>query len=909
MSEAQALLPLPLDTWGGLISSTEMPPQNVPAGGATDCADIQFLENGVQTRGGLVSQAALLATGNPTVNYLKTFTDLSGNNYLLYLDSLGNMRSEFPQGVVSLLSSIVVPGTRCRSTTLFGREYQAIHDGKFGLDIPRQFDTTNFDRVTQEGPGAPPTVVDAAAETAFTIAANNAVRSNNIVTITFSAPHGMQIGQQVNVAGMTDATFNANGFTILTVPSTTQITYAQQAANSTTGTGTVTLAPQITAGVHGVAVAFITRQGYTTRLSPTGTYSALGGRRATVSNIPTGPSNVVGRVLAFTAAGFQNYFSVVPGTQPAGNMVIADNTTTSITLDFSDTTLLSGQSQDYLYNLRVLGECAGVIDYSNRLFWWGERNQIRQFVNVGFDGGFSGATPLGWTNVNAGGAQEPNFVIWGSAYSITGDGATAQRGKITQSAYQDFLGVPLIQPNISYSVRVRVARNTALAQGTLHINLQSTNGAFTTAGLSITAAQAGTSYAEFIGVLVPNNQITGQTPTDLLLQLYADGTPTNGGIFYVDNIEIFPTLTPTNLSTVRASRNTLLLGPQPEAYDALNGVLSVYQQDGQRVTNAFRIREKLYFVKERSLYVTSDDGANEPAAWTISQVSSRVGTTSCRGVGIGEDWVVIAGRDGLYIFWGPQPEKLSKEIQPLWNQINWQFGHTIWVTIDTLLRRIYVGVPLGTATSPNRILMLDYRGLDSAADIAAHSSVHFSAYTGKVLALGNARKWCPWFISANDADMVERSDGTKQFFLGNGAGNGKVYQITDVANFANQATFGDDGVAINGYYQTYFCPGIIEEQQFQFGGHRKLFGYLTMTIEGSGTLNLSGVTPTTNALFILPSMSLSNAGIRDQELLTNILYERIAYNMGTNAVGSWFRISKLTPSLMRDPWSPVRGIN
>src|SRR5258708_3903247 len=171
MSEAASLIPLPLDTWGGLVSSLEMPPQNVPAGGATDCADVQFLENGVQTRGGLVSQVPLLAAGNPTINYLKTFTDLRGNNYMLYLDSLGNMRSEFPQGTVTSLSASIVAAARCRSTTLFGREYQAIHDGKFGIDIPRQFDTTNFDRVSQEGPGAPPTVVDAAAEVAFNIVA------------------------------------------------------------------------------------------------------------------------------------------------------------------------------------------------------------------------------------------------------------------------------------------------------------------------------------------------------------------------------------------------------------------------------------------------------------------------------------------------------------------------------------------------------------------------------------------------------------------------------------------------------------------------------------------------------------------------------------------------------------------
>lgn len=878
-----------------------------------------FLEGGVQTRPALVSQAALLAAGNPTINYLKTFTDLSGNNWLMYLDSLGNMRTEFPQGTVTSLSSVLAQGARCRSTTLFGREYQGIHDGKFGVDMPRQFDGTNFDRVTQGGPGAPPTVVDAAAEVAVNIvAATGAARLKNTVTITTTAAHGYVIGQQVNIAGVADATFNASGFTILTVPTTTTYTYAQQAADSTSGGGTSTLAPQVVAGLKGVSVAFITRQGAITRPAPTGTYSALGGRRAAVSQIATGPSNIVGRVLMFTASGFPNFFSVQPGSQPAAAMVIMDNTTTSITLDFSDATLLSGQTQDYLFNLRVLGECAGVIDYSNRLFWWGERNHIRQFVNLDFDGGFTGTTPLGWKADGAfgpGGAQESNFVVWGFAYSITGDGATVLRGKITQSAFQDFLGTPLIQPRTSYTVRARIARNGTLAAGTININLSSA--AFgTTTGLRLLANQVTTSYVEYTAELISSTTLLGAPLSDMVLQVQADNTPTNGGIFYLDNIEIYPTLTPNNLSQLRASRNTGALGPQPEAYDATQGLVQVYQQDGQRVTNAFRIREKLYLVKERSLYVTSDDGANEPSAWSVTQVSSRVGTPSCRGVGIGEDWVVIAARDGLYITGGGQPEKLSKEIQPLWNQINWNAGHTIWVTVDTLLRRIYVGVPLGAATSPNRILMLDYRGLDTWQDIAAHDSIHFSAYSGKVLALGNARKWCPWFITANDGDMIERNDGTKQMFLGNGSANlngvtnsnGKIYQLTDISNFANPANFGDDGVAINSFYQTYYCPGIIEEQQFQLGGHRKLFGYLTMSIEGSGSLGVRAVTPAA-VNFTLPFLNLYSPAGRDQELITNVLWERIAYNVGTNAVGAWFRISKITPSVQIDPWSPVRGIN
>jgi len=65
-------------------------------------------------------------------------------------------------------------------------------------------------------------------------------------------------------------------------------------------------------------------------------------------------------------------------------------------------------------------------------------------------------------------------------------------------------------------------------------------------------------------------------------------------------------------------------------------------------------------VKEHSLYVTQDDGTNEPSLWAIAEVSRKVGTPSVRGVGIGEDWVVIAHRTGLYIFSGGEPSKFLR---------------------------------------------------------------------------------------------------------------------------------------------------------------------------------------------------------------------------------------------------------
>ncbi|HEX2711833.1 MAG TPA: hypothetical protein VHM88_06360, partial [Candidatus Acidoferrales bacterium] len=308
--------------------------------------------------------------------------------------------------------------------------------------------------------------------------------------------------------------------------------------------------------------------------------------------------------------------------------------------------------------------------------------------------------------------------------------------------------------------------------------------------MQLTAAQVGTSFAEFI---TPLTLALATIPSDLVLRIYADGTPSpNGGFFLVDNVEVFPTNQPYNASLVRACRVE-----DPESYDGVNGILSIAENNGQAIRAAFRLRERLYFVKERSLYVTEDDGVNEPSLWAVNEVSRSVGTPSVHGVDEGEDWVAIAARSGLYLFWGAEPVKVSQEIQPTWDTINWQYGHTLWVRVDTRNKLVLVGAPIGTATSPNRILALNYRGLGSAEEIAAHPSVHVSGFTGKLFTAAKARRWTQWFITANSATLAERSDGTAQMFLGNGAATGKVYQLSD-------AQLSDDGAAIASYYTTYF---------------------------------------------------------------------------------------------------------
>ena len=973
----------PIEIFGGLV--TDMSPADLPHGVSPDCQDVIFSNGGVLTRPGLLALFGPLA-GNPTVNYIKTYETLNATLRTMVLDSNGNLYKETTPGTLASVASGVTPNALGNSTTIFGREYLAISDGKTGNDLPRQYDDTNFDRVSQSGPGAGPTVVDenvivaiaasptgATQPTAVSIAASptGATENGFLVTITTTSAHGLAAGQSVTISGVGVSGYNGT-FPVVATPSTTTLTYIAGASGlaasgggtsagatatiqttsahgfvvgqlvttsgvgvsgyngtfpvtaipdsshftftaptgglAASGGGTAAAAGSVDAGVHQVCVIFQTRQGYLTKPSPATSWTASGGKRAVVTNIPTGPSNVVARILCFTGAGGASFFYTGGGSSLfSGNMIINDNTTTSLAADFSDAILLAGTNVDNLFNLIELGDCAGVAEYSERLFWWGERNRMNNWLNLGFDGGFTGPSlphyPLGWTPdavFAPGGTDEEIFVVWGSAYSIVGNGATPTRGLITQGAVKDSLGAPLIQANTDYTVRAHCAANATLTQGTLHIHLFSQSGGINTIGLQLTAAQLSVNYVEFSAELTAP---LATIPSDLVLRIYADGTPNTGGQFYIDSIEIFPTNQPTNSSIVRASRVE-----DPESYDGIKGLLSVAENNGQAIRAAFKLRERLYFVKEHSLHVTQDDGVNEPSLWSIAEISRRIGTPSVRGVGIGEDWVVIAHRTGLYIFSGGEPVKISQEIQPTWNQINWQYGHTLWVTVDTKERRILVGVPFGAATSPNKILMLDYHDLPDASDIAGRPPINVT-FTGRKAATDNARKWSPWSIAANSCALIERSNGTAVVAIGGGTpgvggggATGKVYQLSDTQ-------LSDDGSAIPSYYTTHYFPERAVEQSLELGAHRKLFSYLTMFVEGAGNLSLTSFTDSPSAPQAQQPLPLSSPSLKDLELPINILGERVAFQVATNQPGAWFKLQKFTPSLRVDPWSPVRGVN
>jgi hypothetical protein len=264
----------PIEIFGGLV--TDMSPAALPHGVSPDCQDVVFSNGNVLTRPGLQALFGPLA-GNPTINYVKTYETLNATLRTMVLDSNGVLYKETTPGTLTSIAPSLAASSFANSTKLFGREYLAISDGRVGNDLPRQYDGSNFDRVSQSGPGAGPTVVDenvivavtaspngATQPAAVTIAAspNGATENGFLVTITTTTAHGLSAGQSVTIAGVAVTGYNGT-FPVVSAPSSTQFTYiagASGLAASGGGTAASCSATIQTQAVHG----FVTGQLVTT---------------------------------------------------------------------------------------------------------------------------------------------------------------------------------------------------------------------------------------------------------------------------------------------------------------------------------------------------------------------------------------------------------------------------------------------------------------------------------------------------------------------------------------------------------------------------------------------------------------------------------------------------------------------
>lgn len=1004
INNQQPVVDIPLDAFLGLVTESDI--TSLPPGSSPDNQDITFTPGGFDSRPAL--HRIFPAGATTTYIYEKTFVQDNTKPLNLYLDSAGIFWQEDVTAAPGVKTQVHAgpPGLYAQSVTAFGREWIAFSDGKHGADIPRQYDGTFFDRVTQDGPAAAVTAADFAAQVnignpngivpAFAtqnIAAifEQPAPTPNIVQVTMAAahglfpgaaisiqgvgvggyngvwqvltvpdqltftyfnptgglvaagaggtvrlltvqvtttaPHGMIAGAQFTIAGTSAGIYNNNVsgnpafWTLQTVLTPTKFLFVPNADPVNSNGGTLEVGGQIAQGVHKVVMFFITRMGADTKPSLVAQWTAAGGKQVQLTNLPIGPANVIARGFAFTGAGGGNYFTVPVAADGSMAMVLADNTSTSVVLDFADNTLFAAEAIDIpgndLFAQRTLGPCLGFTVYASRIGAWGEYRGIENLLNMGFEGGVlagSPTVPLGWgTLVGNGGALVA--ADFGLAWRVTGNGG-AGRGVLSQSAFQDSLNIPIAAPNTFYSFRLKALAGAAGLAGNIVATLSSASAAFTSSA-SIPINTCPTVVAAFVQADF-NLATPAVVPADLTLTIE------------VDNLNAAATVTLDEMKLI-FTQQPFLDGvsywsyiENPEAFDAVTGKLQPTDDDSA-IQFFCTLRKYLIMATAQGLHRSIDSGGEPGAAsggWEIDPISGAVGALSFRGGDpgkfgkgdTGEEWVVIASYNGLYLYGGGPLWKVSQENQPIWDRINKAAAHTLVVKNDPGARRIYLLLPLDQATAPNAIYPLDYRELDTDQQIAGAPSVRVSQFSGRVLATDMSRKWTRWNIMANCAEILSRGQGVYQLCLGAGNGvtpgqqngNGNVYFL-DPAKFTD-----DDYGQIVPYWVSYLFPSHDQEQQLQFGSGQHDFVYSFYFATGVGQLIVTPLAGNlTNPRQASVPRQLNLTQNNDIEIPLNVTASRTAFKIAVIPLQGQtdvkLSVSKMIISVRKSARGTVRG--
>ncbi len=406
----------------------------------------------------------------------------------------------------------------------------------------------------------------------------------------------------------------------------------------------------------------------------------------------------------------------------------------------------------------------------------------------------------------------------------------------------------------------------------------------------------------------------------------------------IDRIDIYPTDIPILTTTVYGSYAGL-----PEQVDAVTGEVKFESENQQPVNGAVVMYDTFYGLKGwagtapgASLYSLQASSDLEPAQWTEPEVAQRSGAIGINAFDLGEQWIVMANRNGLYLFEGGQPGKINHEIIEIWNAINWNAAKTIWVKNDVVNRRLFIGVPLATPNfwlpnapsvpvpqSPNVILMLNYQGLDSGEQLKSEPQMHTTMF-GTLTAIDMRRKWSIWQIpspymavcqgfTALQAGFRSTSQD-QQIVICNGRGNSKVYQLEPTVTT-------DDGVIIDSLYTTAgLVPAAKRAETQGVGSFRLRWGYMVAALSSNGLINC---TLYPNQLFQISSaFHPAPAGysswqvpggftpglqpVNDAEAPLNFAATRTFFEFREND-GFAFTLSNLVMHVKKDVWNSLRG--
>ena len=155
--DSRVVLGSSTDAWGAMLATADV--NNTQFGVAIQASSSGAFQPFIDLVDCTVSQTS----GVFNFDWVKTLdlTEFGGSLLTLALDSEGTIWTEdvlASPGTLSTLFSDIAPNSFATSVTEDGREFIVFSDLRNATDMPRQYDGSNFDRISQVGPGAPPAI-------------------------------------------------------------------------------------------------------------------------------------------------------------------------------------------------------------------------------------------------------------------------------------------------------------------------------------------------------------------------------------------------------------------------------------------------------------------------------------------------------------------------------------------------------------------------------------------------------------------------------------------------------------------------------------------------------------------------------------------------------------------------------
>lgn len=183
-------------------------------------------------------------------NYVKSFPLTGGAQYTLALDAGGILWQDDVvnnPGVLAEIFNGIIAGSYMFSATMDDVEYMCLSDLATGTDIPRQYNPQpatggmTFDRISQVGPGAPPTFQTTTSNSAATQAVITAWSAAGGI-VSFTTVNSFTAGEIVTLSAFGTSTFfNGRTFAVLGTGLSGagfQISFAGTSGGSDTGLAT-----------------------------------------------------------------------------------------------------------------------------------------------------------------------------------------------------------------------------------------------------------------------------------------------------------------------------------------------------------------------------------------------------------------------------------------------------------------------------------------------------------------------------------------------------------------------------------------------------------------------------------------------------------------------------------------------